>query len=168
MEKLLWKDVEHHTHNIVLKYIPLFKYLGYEYWDLFAECFIKFLECKEFYPNKEKIEFVNIYFTAIKNRFRNILKKEYTFLRNVDFILDDNINNILSSSEDKDFLDLKLSLEYSPKLIKRIIDVINEFYKKEENLGKKITNTYLCNKLNPGTHRTVNLKNYFIDYVKSK
>lgn len=162
--KIQWKDVEGMCRGFAHTFLFKVKSFGYEYNDLFHDCYIKYNTICNLYPNLEDLsDFKKILNKALVNMVVDIQRQiqyqeEYVIYYN-DY---DNEEYFLASPQDIEF---KYLVKNAPSNIKRSLGVV---YDAIGTRDCRITNNFLCKKLglNRNTHKNVlnDLRNYFSSF----
>lgn len=115
-----WKEhtyITNYTKKLVRNNLWKVANLGMEYWDLYNECCVVFLICKEKYKDVDDEEFMKIYKGAIINRIKDLIRQNYKEEIVKEFLTQE--DRVIDVEAEANF---KLKLEKAPYEIKKFID----------------------------------------------
>lgn len=140
--------------------------LGYEFDDLYQECWIVFDRCKREYPDVEDNHFMALFKKALINMINTLSVKD-TKEREMKATIED-FYDIISREEEISIAEFNVTISEAPDIIKKTIELLDNPPKKfNDRIGIKgySNNKLLCSLLGLSSYK-VNLYVLLQEYFK--
>jgi hypothetical protein len=169
-----WEDMQGYVNETCRKNLWRVEYLGYDLDDLKQESWLVYHECKKYYNNDSNAHFLTYYRIALHNKMKKLTKLNKMIQEHYSPFGDEDYEAIEGNEAE---ILLKVKLSFAPKIIKKILSLIEnppEKYADKFNQHTKgnrgfNSNTTLCEML--GVTDVTSMKSNVLkkikDYIKS-